>query len=159
MPNNKKIMLRFSVISFALENRYLNHYTIHQRIGYCQRVLVFVSPKPQRQRHFRQHMHCSGVQTGFSRTAENRTVKVTYWFTSLCFSFARKKILTLMQFISNWRAAPSLGNHIPQTAGQLKSQPLPMRGSRLPTATDVRSPQNETSCSSQTTTVERGNSE
>lgn len=65
--------------------------TIHQWTGYSQRVLIFVSPKLQRQRHFRMHMHCSGVWTGFSRTAENKTLKISYWFTSLWFSFARKE--------------------------------------------------------------------
>lgn len=65
--------------------------TIHQWMGYSQRVLIFVSTKPQRQRHCRKHMHCSGVWKGFSRTAENKTLKVSYWFTSLWFSSARKE--------------------------------------------------------------------
>lgn len=37
------------------------------------------------------HMHCSGVWTGFSRMAENKTLKISYWFTSLWFSSARKE--------------------------------------------------------------------
>lgn len=64
--------------------------TIHQWMGYSQRVLIFVSPK-QRQRHFRKHMHCSAVWTGLSRTAENKTLKISYWFRSLRFSFAGKE--------------------------------------------------------------------
>lgn len=66
--------------------------TIHQWMGCSQRVLIFVSPKSQRQKnHFRMHIHCSGVWTGFSRTAENKTLKTSYWFMSLWFSFAGKE--------------------------------------------------------------------
>lgn len=71
--------------------------TIHQWMGYSQWVLIFVSPKPQRQRHFQKHIHCSEVWTGFSRTAESKTLKISYWFTSLWLSFARKESSTSSQ--------------------------------------------------------------
>lgn len=118
LPNNKKKSCsNFLLFLLSLKIGIWITNTIHQWMDYSQRVLIFVSPKPQWQKHFKKYIHCSEVWTGFSRTAANKTLKISFWFTSLWFSFARKESSRSLQscnLSATEEQPPHLGTTLPR---------------------------------------------